>query len=641
MAVLPRTWRLLPLLLLLAASWQLAHPWTGLWHDSRLYAVQAMRRLSPENFQNDLYFLYGSQDSFTVFSPLFAAGIAALGLPAAALLLYIVGSAFWLAAAGFLLAAFLRGLPFWLGLVCLVLLPSDYGPLVGIFTLGEPFPTPRIYAEALSMAALACLVREQWRWSLPAFCLAFLLHPLMTAGAALAGILYLAAGRQRTVVVALLLLGAAMLAAGIAAGISPFDRLMLGMDSEWLALATRQVPMVTWDGWHAEHWLSRTVVAFSLVLAAARLSGGRQARFLACLAGAGGIGLLASWLGTGWCHNLLLIQAQPWRALWLLQVAAAMALAWLLASYWQRGGVVRVLLLALIVATLARNSIGGALAVLAAPVLCWQLRSAAPLALPASTCRVLTALVLAIASVWLAEIVKLATQSGALAPQLIDDTAARIWGWTLLRSGVLALAGAALLLLLWRWTATRHLGRYLLACLVALASLFGAAAWRIEPADYAYPLSAAAQREVQAVFLPRIPVKAVVYWENDVRASWFLLQRSSYVSSVQLAGAAFNRGTALEGARRLGRLQRLGVQDSIREHDELTAKLRMAALPPPSLDGLAYVCSDPLLDFVVLTWRLGGGGIARIDDRENHRSWYLYDCALLRAAPPQAKQKEQ
>jgi hypothetical protein len=206
--------------------------------------------------------------------------------------------------------------------------------------------------------------------------------------------------------------------------------------------------------------------------------------------------------------------------------------------------------------------------------------------------------------------------------------------------GALALAGAALLLL-WRWTAARHPGRYLLACLVALASLFGAAAWRIESADYAYPLSAAAQREVQAVFLPRIPVKAVVYWENDVRGSWFLLQRSSYVSSVQLAGAAFNRGTALEGARRLGRLQRLGVQDSIREHDELTAKLRMAALPPPSLEGLAYVCSDPLLDFVVLTWRLGDGGIARIKDRENHRSWYLYDCALLRAAPPQVKQKEQ
>lgn len=631
MALSARTWdrRLLPLLLLLAAAWLLAHPWTGLWHDSRLYAVQALRRLFPGNFQHDLYFLYGSQDSFTLFSPLFAACIGALGLPAAALLLYTAGSLLWLTAAALLLAAFVRGLPFWLGLLCLVLLPSDYGPLVGIFTLGEPFPTPRIFAEALSMLALACLVRGKWRWALPALALAFLLHPLMAAGAALVALLYLGAGRPR-----LLLLGVALamaaLSAAVASGISPFDRIAQGMDAEWLALVTRQAPMVTWDGWHAAKWLSRTAVAFSLVLAAARLSSGRQARFFACLALAGAIGLLASWLGTGCFHNLLLIQAQPWRVLWLLQAGAALALAVLLASYWPRGALVRLLLLALVVATLERNSIGGALAVPCAAGLCWQLRRAAAPLLSDAHVRAVTALLLAIGTAWLAEILKLATDTGALAPQLIDDTASRIWGWALLRSGALALAGAALLLLIWRWTATAQRGRYLLACLVALASLAGAALWRIGPADYAYPLSQQARDEVRATFLPLIPPTAVVYWENDVRASWFLLQRSSYASSVQLAGAAFNRGTALEGARRLARLERLGVQDSIREHDDAVAKLRMAQLPAPSAAGLAYVCSDPLLDFVVLTWRLGDGGIAQVADRASHRSYYLYDCARLR-----------
>ncbi|MGW8394656.1 hypothetical protein [Pseudoduganella sp. HUAS MS19] len=635
MSLLPRAWdrRLLPLLLLLGAAWLLAHRWVGIWHDSRLYGVQALRRLLPENFRNDLYFLYGSQDSYTVFSPLFAACIEVLGMEGAALLLYTLGSVLWLAAAGLLLAYFLRALPFWFGMLCLVLLPSDYGPLAGILTLGEPFPTPRIFAEALSMLALACLLRGKWVWSLPALGLAFLLHPLMAAGAALVGLLYLAsfaAGRGRVILLGGVLAGSALMAAGVASGISPFDRILLEMDGEWLALVTRLAPLVTWEGWHADQWLGRTVVAFSLVLTAARLSEGGQARFFACLAAAGGLGLLASWLGTGWAHNLLLMQAQPWRVLWLLQLAAGIALAWLLASYWQRGGVVRVLLLALVVATLTRNSVGGALATVAGAGLCWQLGRAAPLALAAATNRALTALVLAIGAAWLAEVLKHATDAGALAPQLIEDTAARIWGWTLLRTGALWLAGIGILLLIWRWMAAARPSRYLSACLVALASLAGAACWRIGPPDYAYPMAPQAQRAVQAAFLPLIPRDAVLYWENDVRATWFLLQRSSYVSSTQLAGAAFNRGTALEGARRLARLQRLGVKDSVRELDAASAKRRMAQLPVPSETGLAYVCGDPLLDFVVLTWRLGDGGIARVEDREHQHSYYLYDCARLR-----------
>jgi hypothetical protein len=627
-----RAWdrRLVPLLLLVAMAWLLAHPWTGLWHDGRLYAVQALRRLHPENFQHDLYFLYGSQDAFTLFSPLFAACIAAFGVQGAGLLLYLAGSALWLAASAFLLSAFLRGLPFWLAMLCVVLLPTDYGPVAGIFTLGEPYPTPRIFAEALGMLALAVMVRGRWRWGLLPLALGFLLHPLMSAGAALVGLLYLSAGRWRAVGLAVAG-AAALLAAGAAAGISPFDRILLTMDGEWLALVAKMAPMVTWEGWHAERWLSRTAVAFSLVLAAACLARGRAARLLACLAAAGAIGLLASWAGTGLVHNLLLIQAQPWRVWWLLQWGAWAALAWLLASYWPRGGVVRLLLLVLVVATLTRNSIGGALAVLAAPALCWQVRRPVPLQLAPGTQRMLTVLVLAIGTVWLAEVLKEATDSGALAPQAIEDTAARIWGWTLLRSGALAVAGAGMLLWLWRWLADPRPGRYLLACLAALAGLALALLWRIAPPDFAHPMSEQARHAVQAAFQPLVPATAAMYWENDVRGSWFLMQRSSYVSSVQLAGAAFNRGTALEGARRLARLQHLGVPDAVREHEVREAKRRIAALPQPSLSALQYVCADPALDFVVLTRWFGQGIIARVNDAASGRSYFLYDCSRLRA----------
>ena len=94
-----------PLILMtMAAFWLAGHPWRGIWHDNILYAGQALRRLYPLNFQHDLYFLHGSQDAFTIFSPVYAAAIAALGLPGATLLLLVAGYALWIAAAAYLLS---------------------------------------------------------------------------------------------------------------------------------------------------------------------------------------------------------------------------------------------------------------------------------------------------------------------------------------------------------------------------------------------------------------------------------------------------------------------------------------------------------------------------------------------------------
>ena len=624
---------LLPLWLMLAACWMLAHPWSGLWHDGRLYALQALYHLHPDNFRNDLFFLFGSQDSFTLFSPLYAALIAALGLPAAGLLLYVLGSVLWLAAAAALLAHFLQGRTFWLGLACLVLLPLDYGPAQGLLNLAEPFVTPRIFAEAFSMLALACLLRGQWRRALALLLPALLLHPLMAAGAALPGLLYLARGRERALALACGA-GVALALAAAALAVSPFDRLLREMDSAWLALVSRYAFVHVWDSWPPAQWLSRTALAFSLVLAAARLAGGGRGRFYACLALSGAAGLLASWAGTGLTHNLLLIQVQPWRTLWLLQLGAWLALAWLLGAYWRRGGVVRLLLLALVIAALTRNSIGGALAVPAAAALCLQLRRAQPWQLPGRMAGLLTGLLLAVGSLWLAEIVQHATDNGALVAQYIEESAVRIWGWTLLKTGAAALLGGAVMWLVWRLAGSARRGAWPLACLLALASLATGAWLKLGPQDFAFPLSEQARRDARAAFLPLIPVDAVMYWENDVRIPWFELQRASYVSNAQLAGLAFNRGTALEGARRLERLQRLGVPDAVREADALHAKLKMAALPQPSLEGLRYVCADPVLDFVVLTQRFAEGIVARVRDMESGRPYFLYDCARLRPYNP-------
>ena len=163
---MPADWkwdrRVAPALLVMVALWLMCHPWEGLWHDSRLYAVQALQRLYPDQFRRDLFLMYGSQDAFTLFSPMYAALIRAFGLDTAALLVQQMGNLLWLGSAAFLVAAFQRGLAFWLVLALVVGLPSDYGPTMTTFNLAESFPTPRIFAEALGMLAMGCALCGSW-----------------------------------------------------------------------------------------------------------------------------------------------------------------------------------------------------------------------------------------------------------------------------------------------------------------------------------------------------------------------------------------------------------------------------------------------------------------------------------------------
>lgn len=607
------------LLLALLVCWPVARPWWGIWHDAQLYAAQAMHLLYPEQFSNDLYFMFGSQDRFTLFSPLHSAFIRAFGLIDAAIVLQVLGDALWLAGAAYLLRPFLRGFHFWLGLAVLLTLPADYGP-TRVFTLAEQFLTPRLFAEAFSMFGLGLALRGKWARAVAALGVALVLHPLMAAGALLVAMLYLAWGRWRLAAVlagagAALLLGAALL------GIAPFNAILRQMDPAWLQDVMWMAPMVLWDAWHAAEWLSRTALAFSIVLAAAYLSDGMRARFYACVALAGAIGLFASWAGTGLTHNLLLIQGQPWRVLWLLQLASAFALVWLLAAYWQRGRVFRLLLVALIVAELNRNTFGGALAALAALGICLEARRRAPLAIAQRTYRLALACLLAIGGFWLQEVLALVEVNENYGVDLTQLILAAI------RTGFGAVLAGALLWCLWRWSGRRV--RALAWCLVLPALAF-TAHWCQQRAAGSLGISEKVQHDVQARFLPLIAPQAVVYWENDVRLSWLVLQRSSYISSAQLSGAAFNRDTAIEGARRLARLERLGMMDSVREHNVSLRHERQNRLPQPSEAGLAYVCADPVLDFVVLSQALGDSVVAQSHDAESDTTLYLHDCARLR-----------
>lgn len=115
------------LFMLLLALWFFSHPYQGIWDDGVFYAVQALARLRPEVYGKDLFFLYGSQDEFTLFSPIYAAFIRLFGLDRAMPLILLSGYALWFGSTMLLAGRLLRGFPFWLGLVLVIAMPRSYG----------------------------------------------------------------------------------------------------------------------------------------------------------------------------------------------------------------------------------------------------------------------------------------------------------------------------------------------------------------------------------------------------------------------------------------------------------------------------------------------------------------------------------
>ena len=78
------------ILMLCVIAWILSHQYLGIFHDARLYTLQALARLAPASLSQDVFLRFGSQDRFTLFSPLYAAASRLLGVENAAAALTFV-----------------------------------------------------------------------------------------------------------------------------------------------------------------------------------------------------------------------------------------------------------------------------------------------------------------------------------------------------------------------------------------------------------------------------------------------------------------------------------------------------------------------------------------------------------------------
>ena len=143
-------WDSLALACLAVVVWILCHPYRGIVHDNRIYALLALNFNDARGMGEDLFLKHGSQDSFTLFSPFYAWWISLLGLDASNRMLVGVGQALWILGAFALIRSLLSPRFSWLALLFLAAYPPYYGG-DKIFSIGEGFLSPRLLAEALTL----------------------------------------------------------------------------------------------------------------------------------------------------------------------------------------------------------------------------------------------------------------------------------------------------------------------------------------------------------------------------------------------------------------------------------------------------------------------------------------------------------
>ena len=525
----------------------LLHRYAGIRHDSILYLGQVQMERHPEALGQDLFFLYGSQGRYSLFPALTAQLAAWFPLP---------GIFLWGTLLGLLLFAFASWsaisamLPprqrywSWLAVLCL---PAVYGA-ISMFSYGEAFFTPRLFAESLCLLCIGRLARGRWLSAAACLLLAGLLHPLQAIAASLILWPWLVARDRRWLHALWGLLPLLVLAS---AGIAPFADLLRQTDPQWLRslLDSWQLYLLEWG---LEDYRVLAFDVFLLVAARLLLKGNFGTWCQSALIGLA-LGFGASLLLVDWLHLVLPTSLQLWRVHWLAHLLAVAAFAALLYRHVAERDPARALLLMLLGQLIwGRMPFGWIellLAYTAWPWLTQGNRARLKPLLGALFAGVLLLLLTRhVMGEW--EVMNAAAMRPDRYPLEVT-----ILGMPLLALG-LPLAGW------WLWNrATLGLRIGLAVAVLLPVNAWAALNWDAR-SQQTRAIEAAAG--MQSVFGIRLPVDAQVFWEPEsLVATWLVLDRANYFSYSQFAGQMFQRGTFADGRARENRMLPL-LQESKR-----------------------------------------------------------------------------
>jgi hypothetical protein len=528
---------LLVLALLGLTTWALSHSYVGIFHDAGLYTLQALAHLRPETLSADVFLKFGSQDRFTIFSPLYASAGRLLGVESAAALLTLLFQIALLLGAWVLARAVMPFSMALLGLAVLLAIPGDYGA-DRIFTCIEPFLTPRMAAEALVLAGLAAALSEVKPLAVALVITAALFHPIMAmAGVSALYCLYLGA-RRPNMATALAIVGLTALAlAAFAMPRGPWGR----FDPEWLTLVEDRSPYLFLAHWQLDDW-SRAAVSAATLLTGIGVLPNPAARTLSKIAMVTGLsGTALTLLACDLLHLVLFTQLQPWRWQWLATVVAALLLPEIVRILWGRstsGRTTGLLLLAAWIFASNPYALAAAVAALMSQGFLHRFK-------PSEARWVLLGAfgMLGLACAW-----RLASNLEFTDAHYFDPTIP-LWIRRTMSFAHDGAAPVAIIALAW-WLARSRRGQPGLMVLAVLASA-GCAALLPQTLRSWTAREFTSQHVAQFADLRQhIPPRSEVFWPESPVAVWMLLDRPSYLSVIQTSGMVFSRGSARELKRR-------------------------------------------------------------------------------------------
>jgi hypothetical protein len=590
------------------ALWLLLYPYAGLRHDTRLYTLQALYQIAPALYGNDIFLCFGSQDSYTLFTPIYAHLAASLGIEHAAALLTAIGQLGFLATCWILSRRIASPKIAALSIGLVLILPGNYGSDF-VFTYLETFITPRLFAEALTLLAIASFLADRRIPGTLLLISALLLHPLM----AMAGVAFLASGLvlrypKRLVPLAIM----AMLVA-IPILLSPLAS-ALRFDDEWLTIVDQRSPYLFMLNWTYADWARLSVPLATLVISALISTNSLQRKIAktALLTAIGG--LLVTLVGNDALRLIIVTQGQAWRWLWLSTVLSLLLLMPLLQQLWHANKAGRVAALLLAAAWLIRNepsSLGIAVLAISAGFASYRNLGTANTwnKLWLASCALLAAIMVWITAMYL------------LTANILLYT--YHWpNWLDLYRQAFENGLLPLLMLAVAYLATTAKQRWLplLSASVFGFLLIGLAGYSWQNWTYEeYPASLiASMQDWRRV----VPPGEDVLWMDGPTPTWMALQRPSYISEVQATVVLFSRPAAMELKRRANE-----VSTIFPDAKPLVWTGRPEMIKPLS-HTLNEICAHIGVHFLVTSETLDAAPLAKapLELPASYRDARLYQC---------------
>ncbi len=612
----------------------------------------AVRWLNPSAFVRDPLFMFGSQDSYTIFTPLYAGLISLLGVEKAALWGTLAEGALFVSACWMLC----RALPLKTGryLVFLLLVSTQLVYCVnqynyfGSLRISEPFMTARNLSVAVALMGLSFAFqgKKAHSWLLALLATAF--HPLMGGWFLLLLLVWSLNLRTRTV----WLLGIAVVS--VLAGLAISDTgIFTTMSPEW-AHYVRLNSGIVFPHLQEQQRLSLYVAGYAMLYFAGRFGAPTLRDWYRRILAISFSANLLFWFSGTYAPSALIMQLQLWRVNWLALIFAVIAIVDLARRAWLGGRTRR--LISLSIGTVFLLWPWGSVPLL---LMCGSF--------PARSLRFARLLLrryherfwqgmkiveVILLVLWVGYILAAAgivgrefsgaspggeAVSGAIPSLRHVSTKDLLMGIGFTGgSGLVALT--AWLLLSTRLRAVAIVGTLVLT-LVVTPWAWDVQAARDREGDYQE------YREFEKIIKPG----DTVYWRQRPLAVYQSLRTANYVSTVSAIGLVFSEERTKEVTRRLQRVALAGederlIASSLSERDKAIAahrrrgdeefkpdELMTYEVEDLSRPGLAYLCGDPELDYVIHDQSFPELVVATERDSIGEgESWYLYDCRDLR-----------